>query len=481
MKSNKITRRKFLGLAAIVGAGAGYHWGLSSKADSSALGKPNIIFVMLDDMGYGDLGLYGQNRIRMPHIDQMAREGIRFTQVYSGATICAPARSTLMTGQHTGRTTVRGNWGDLEHGAVPCSGGSGPRVPLKEDDVTIAEVLKDAGYATGITGKWGLGEPDTSGLPNRQGFDEWFGYLNQHLAHSHYPEYLWDNQKKKKLNGNRGTTKNFANQSHYSHDLFTDFAMDFIKRRGAGEAPFFLYVPYCLPHDSFQIPEIESYADEAGWSKVEKIYASMLTRVDRDMGRMFSLLREMGIDKDTIVFFCSDNGAANRYEGTFNSSGPLRGKKRSLYDGGLRTAMVVRWPGRIKAGAVSDDIWYFPDVLPTFAELAGASLPNNIDGVSVVPSLLSQPQPELQSRPLYWEDHERGFRCAARKGDWKFVCNGLDKPVEVYNLADDIGEEENLAESNPELVKWLWDFLKQSHTPSANWPVPKLDQDDGKI
>ncbi|ARN56278.1 Arylsulfatase precursor [Sedimentisphaera salicampi] len=247
MKSNRITRRKFLGLAAIVGAGAGYHLGLSSKADSSAFGKPNIIFVMLDDMGYGDLSLYGQNRIRMPHIDQMAREGIRFTQVYSGATICAPARSTLMTGQHTGRTTVRGNWGDLEHGAVPCSGGSGPRVPLKEDDVTIAEVLKDAGYATGITGKWGLGEPDTSGLPNRQGFDEWFGYLNQHLAHSHYLNIYGITRKRKNLTVIQAQQKNLQ-INHITATIFS-LILQWILLDAAGPVKrpfFFMYLIACL-------------------------------------------------------------------------------------------------------------------------------------------------------------------------------------------------------------------------------------------
>ena len=427
---------------------------------------------MVDDLGYGDLGVYGQRRIQTPHIDRMAREGIRCTQVYSGSPICAPARSTLMTGQHTGHTTVRGNWGSLEHGAVPCSGGSGPRVPLREDDVTVAEVLKDAGYVTGITGKWGLGEPGTTGVPNRKGFDEWLGLLNQHLAHSQYPEYLWHNQDKMKLEGNSGTTQHFVNEQHYSHDLFTDFAFDFIRRHGSGKTPFFLYLPYCLPHDAFQIPELEPYTVETNWSQGEKVYASMVTRLDRDMGRLFALLKELQIDKETIVFFCSDNGAANRYDGVFDSSGPLRGRKRSLYDGGLRTAMIVRWPGTIDAGTVSDDVWYFPDVLPTLAAVAGALPPDDIDGISVLPSLLSRPQPELHDRPLYWEDHERGFRQAGRRGDWKAVRNGHDEPIELYNLAVDIGEQENLAGQHPEQIEWFEQYFRQARSASSNWPAP---------
>jgi len=435
--------------------------------------RPNIIFVMVDDMGYGDLGVYGQSHIRMPHVDRMAREGIRYTQAYCGSTVCAPSRSVLMTGQHTGHTRVRGNTGQEGHGGVLCSGGGGGwRVPLLPEDVTVAEVLKQAGYVTGITGKWGLGEPGTTGIPNRQGFDEWLGFLNQRRAHSFYPEHIWHNEEKVHLEGNTGTREDFENDEHYVHDLFTDFALDFIKRRGPDDDPFFLYVPYTIPHARFQIPELEPYAEEADWPMQEKVYASMLTRCDRDMGRMFALLKELGIDEDTIVFFCSDNGAADRYEGIFDSSGPLQGRKRDMYDGGLRTPMVVRWPGTIQADAVSDDIWYFADVLPTFAELAGASAPEGIDGVSVLPSLLSRPQPELRERPLYWEFHERGFQQAARRGDWKAVRPEHDGPIELYNLAEDIGEEHDIAADHPEVVAWFEEYLLDARTPSLNWPSP---------
>ncbi len=435
--------------------------------------RPNIIFVMVDDMGYGDLGVYGQQHIRMPNVDQMAREGIRYTDAYAGSTVCAPSRSVLMTGQHTGHTTVRGNTGRPGHGGVPCTGGGGGmRVPLTEDDITVAQVLKDAGYVTGITGKWGLGEPGTTGIPNRQGFDEWLGLLNQRRAHSHYPEFIWHNEEKMVLEGNTGTRQDFVTEQHHTHDLFTEFALDFIRRHGPGDAPFFLYLPYTVPHDRFQIPELEPYTRDTQWPPQAKVYASMLTRTDRDMGRMLQLLKELEIDQQTILFFCSDNGAANRYEGLFDSSGPLRGRKRDMYEGGLRTVMVARWPGRIQPDSVSRDIWYFADVLPTFAELAGAPVPDGIDGVSILPSLLSQPQPELRERPLYWEFHERGFQQAARRGDWKAVRRAHDTPLELYHLAQDPGEQHDIAVQHPEQVAWFERFLRQSRTASPNWPTP---------
>jgi len=369
-----LSRRNFMRLGTLAAAGAMCSRGPLGKTAHAqpASKRPNIIFVMVDDMGYGDLGIYGQEHIQMPNVDQMAREGLRYTQAYCGSTVCAPSRSVLMTGQHTGHTTVRGNFGRAGLGGVPCTGGADAlRVPLTENDITVAQVLKEAGYVTGITGKWGLGEPDTTGIPNRKGFDEWLGYLNQRRAHSHYPEYIWHNEEKLHLEGNTGTRENFVSEEHYTHDLFTDFALDFVRRHGPGEAPFFLYLPYCVPHGRFQIPELEPYTRDTDWPQQAKVYASMLTRADRDMGRLFALLKELGIDDDTIVFFCSDNGAADRYEEVFDSSGPLSGGKRHMYDGGLRTVMVVRWPGTIQQNTVSDDIWYFADVLPTFAELAG--------------------------------------------------------------------------------------------------------------
>ena len=466
-------RRDFLktvsaGMAALPFVGMGPAGAVEGK-------RPNIIFIMVDDMGYGDLGVYGQEHIQMPRVDEMAREGIRYTDCYAGHTVCAPCRSVLMTGLHTGHTTVRGNASNVEgHGAVECTGGGGGlRVPLRENDVTVADVLKEAGYVTGITGKWGLGEPDTPGVPNKQGFDEWLGLLNQRRAHSYYPEHIWENQEKLHLEGNTGTREDFATEEVYVHDLFTDFALDFIERHGPGQDPFFLYVPYTIPHDRWQIPELEPYTEDTDWSDEEKVYASMLTRADRDVGRMLDLLKELGIDEDTIVFFCSDNGAQNRYEGVFDSSGPLRGMKRSMYDGGLRTVMVVWWPGVIEEDAVSHDIWYYADVLPTLAELAGVSPPEDIDGVSVVPSLLSQPQPKLEDRPLYWEFTLGGdFKQAARRGKWKAVRQAHDAPIELYDLSEDIGEQNDIAADHPIIVDWFERFFEEERTPSPSWPSP---------
>ncbi len=476
----QLDRRGFLGSIALgslltaMNANGAETPNLLAASDRLKASRPNIIFVMVDDMGYGDLGVHGQQHIQMPNVDQMAREGIRYTDVYTGSPICAPSRSTLMTGLHTGHTRVRGNAPRVAgHGAVECTGrgGGSLRLPLREEDVTVAELLKQAGYRTGMTGKWGLGEPGTSGVPNRQGFEEWFGLLNQRLAHSYYPEYVWHNDEKVVLEGNTGTTKDFANEKQYVHDMFTDFALDFIRRHGSNEAPFFLYLPYTVPHARWQIPELAPYTEAQDWTQEQKVYASMLTRVDRDMGCIFDLLKELDIDESTIVFFCSDNGAQNRYEDVFDSSGPLRGQKRSLYDGGIRTPMVVRWPGKIQQGAVSNDVWYFPDVLPTLCALAGATPPDGIDGVSVLPSLFSEPQPELNSRPLYWEDHEQEFRQAARKGDWKAVRNDFDKPIELYNLAADRGEQKDLSDEHPERVAWFAQYFKESRIPSPSWPT----------
>ncbi|MBN2001440.1 arylsulfatase [candidate division KSB1 bacterium] len=420
---------------------------------------PNIIFIMADDLGYGDLGCYGQKVIQTPNIDRMAQEGIRFTQCYAGSTVCAPSRSVLMTGLHTGHTTVRGNFG--KYGVTGLGGGEG-RVPLREDDVTVAEVLKTAGYVTGMTGKWGLGEPDTSGEPNGQGFDEWFGYLNQRRAHSYYPAYLWKNKEKMELPGNTD-----GKRETYSHDLFTEFALDFIKRRQSER--FFLYLPYTIPHDIYEIPELEPYVDSS-WTADEKVYASMITRMDRDVGKLLDMLKELDIDSNTIVFFCSDNGAARRWKGRFDSSGPLRGNKRDMYEGGIRTPMIVRWPGKIPAGQTSETVWYFADVLPTLAELAGVRPSKGIDGISVLPSLLGREQ-DLGDRFLYWEFFERGFQQAVRWKDWKAVRLSPGAKLELYDLGKDLGETTDVAEFFPHVVEKIESYLKTARTESENWPV----------
>jgi len=424
--------------------------------------KPNIIFIMMDDLGYGDLGCYGQKNIRTENVDKMAAEGIRFTDCYTGSPVCAPCRSVLMTGQHTGHTRVRGNGAKVGGVLVTDNGPPQKRVPLRPEDFTVAELLKQAGYATGITGKWGLAEPETEGVPTKKGFDEWFGYLNQRRAHTYYPPYLWRNEEKVIYEGNKDDQR-----KHYSHDMFTEFALDFIRRHS--EEPFFLYVPYTIPHVRYEIPSIEPYTDSP-WSEDATIFAAMVTRMDRDVGSIMALLKELDIDENTIVFFCSDNGAAQRWEGLFDSSGPLRGNKGKVYEGGIRTPMVVRWPGRIPANAVSDAPWYFADVLPTMADLAGVEPPSNIDGVSVLPTILGKDQ-DLKSRFMYWEHFGGGFLQAVRMGDWKAVRLGPNKPLELYNLATDLAEERDVASQNPDVVGKIEEYLKTARVDSEYWPI----------
>ncbi len=460
----KMTRREAIRTAASAafGSAAAYSLpGLASSADASTTAKrPNIIFILADDLGYGDLGCYGQKTIRTPNIDRMANEGMRFTQCYAGSTVCAPSRCCLMTGLHTGHAHVRGN----------------ARVPLPPEDVTVAEVLKDAGYTTGIIGKWGLGEPDTTGIPNRQGFDYWFGYLNQQHAHNYWPDYLWKNEEKYPL-PNVLVRENIASKKEvYSHDLFTTEALDFIKRHKS--APFFLYLAYTIPHanneagrEGMEVPSDAPYTGE-DWPQQQKNHAAMITRMDTDIGKIMALLSESGIDRNTIVFFSSDNGP-HREGGAdpefFNSSGPLRGIKRDLYEGGIRVPMIVRWPGTIAPGTVSDQVWAFWDFPPTAAELAGVSAPPNIDGISMLPALLGREQKDHEH--LYWEFHERGFTQAVRLGNWKGVRFGTDGPIELYNLESDVGEKNNVAEKHPDIVARIARILETVRTDSEFFPV----------
>ena len=435
----------------------------ASCTDNSESATPNIIFIMADDMGYGDLGCYGQTTIQTPNIDQMAREGTRFTDCYAGSTVCAPSRSVLMTGLHTGHTTVRGNFG--KYGVTGLAGGNG-RVPLEKDDVTVAEVLKTAGYKTGISGKWGLGEPKTSGHPNDQGFDEWFGYLNQRRAHSYYPDFIWKNKEKFELPENRN-----GKEGTYTHDLFTDFALDFLDRHE--KERFFLYLPYTVPHSRYEIPDTAPYSQE-NWTDDEKVHAAMITRLDRDVGKLFQRLKDLDIDEQTIVFFCSDNGAAERWEKRFDSSGALRGRKRDMYEGGLRTPMIVRWPEVVSANRTSNVPWYFADVLPTLAELGNAAPTPNLDGISIAPTLLGKPQ-ELSSRYMYWEFFEGGFQQAVRKGNWKAIRTSIGKPIELYNLETDTSENRDIASRHPQVVTEMESILQSARSPSLNWPVESLD------
>lgn len=461
MASKKINRRVFVHGASLGIAAFSFSGCVEAKSSNKIKSvKPNIIFIMADDLGYADLGCYGQKEIQTPCIDRLAKEGMLFSQCYSGSSVCAPARSVLMTGQHTGHTTVRGNTGK---GGVVGLGGAKGRVPLKKDDVTVAEVLKNAGYVTGMTGKWGLGEPNTAGEPNEQGFDEWFGFLNQRNAHNHYPPYIWRDKEKVMLEGNAG-----GKETEYTHDMFSNFAIDFIERHQ--KSPFFLYVPYCVPHSKFQVPDLGIYKDKP-WDKDEKAYAAMVSRMDKDVGRIMDTLEKAGIGDNTFVFFCSDNGAAKRWN-AFDSCGPLRGIKRDPYEGGMRSPMVVRCPDHIQPGTVSDLVWYFADVMPTCAAIAGTKAPKNIDGVNILPTLKGKKQ-DLSKRYLYWEFYEKNGWQAVRFGDWKGIQQGHNKgklqPVELYNLKDDIGETNDLAAKHPELVKKVKKIFKEAHVPSEHF------------
>ncbi|MCD6394241.1 MAG: arylsulfatase [Planctomycetes bacterium] len=428
--------------------------------------KPNIIFIMADDLGYADLGCYGQKFIKTPHVDRMATEGLKFTQCYAGAVVCAPSRSVLMTGQHTGHTRIRGNKGVN----TPPHDGQNGRIPLRPEDFTVAKLLQNAGYRTAITGKWGLGEPGSTGLPNDHGFDEWLGYLNQDHAPDYYTDFLWHNKEKQTIPENAGKKRRV-----YSHDLLTEFALDFIGKNKT--RPFFLYVPYCIPHAELEVPHLESYADK-NWPEDAKIFAAMITRMDRDVGRILDLVDKLGIAKKTIVFFCSDNGSAKGWQGIFDSCGPLREKKGSVYEGGIRTPMVVRCPGKVPANETSQAVWYFADFLPTAAQLGGIRPPANIDGISVAEVLYAAKPPKelatkLSNRFLYWEDiGKKEFSQAVRYGDYKAVRPPQGKPLELYNLKNDIGETTDIAARHPEVVAKIEKYLETCRTDSIHWPLP---------
>jgi len=409
---------------------------------------PNIVLIMADDLGYGDLGCFGQREIETPQIDKLAAEGVRFTDHYSGSAVCAPSRCVLMTGLHTGHCYIRNNR------PLPFEG----NVPIPADSQTIAKLLRQAGYATACVGKWGLGYPGSEGDPIKQGFDLFFGYNCQRQAHSYYPPHLWRNDEKVILEGNLD-----GKQTQYSHDLLTAEALDFI--RGHHARPFFLYVPYTIPHLQFQVPELGRYADKP-WSENHKIQAAMISRMDRDVGRIVDLLGELGVDENTLVIFTSDNGPHGS-GGTleqFGAAGPLRAKKGSLYEGGIRVPMVARWPGKIKPGTTSDLVSGFQDMLPTFAELASLAVPKPTDGISFVPTLLGQPD-QKEHEYLYWEF---GSQRAVRLGHFKAVQSGAEKnpagPIDLFDLAEDLGEQKNVAADHPEIIEKVRAVMNESHT-----------------
>jgi arylsulfatase A-like enzyme len=445
-----------LGGAAVVAA-------LPARGDApEGQSVPNIIFIMADDLGYGDPGCYGGTRILTPNIDRLAREGMRFSECYSGAPVCAPARCVLMTGLHTGHCRIRGN-GPQVGGVIEAFGEGARRLSLTGKEPTVAKSLKEAGYRTGATGKWGLSEPETAGTPNRMGFDDWLGYLNQNHAAYYYTDFLWENEEKRLIPENDG-----VNGTVYSNDLFRDFALDFVRQNR--EHPFFLYLPATIPHNRMEVPSLGAYEDEP-WPEAYKIYAAMVSRLDGYVGEILDELERLDLASDTLIFFTSDNGPLSNERTEFlDSAAGLRGRKGQLYEGGLRVPMIVRWPGVVPKGVVSDAPWMFVDVFPTLLDVAGVEAPVGLDGVSVLPLLRGDSQ-DLQDRTLYWEFPRDRLWQAARKGPWKAVRFGTDQPLELYNLANDRTESDDLAARHPEIVAALTEFLNRNHTPSPHWPV----------
>ena len=445
---------------------------------ASSPARPNIVFIMADDLGYGEVGFNGQEKIRTPNIDRIAREGIQFTQHYSGAPVCAPARCVLMTGLHTGHAYVRDNKGQ------PVIG----QLPIPPESVTVAELLKGAGYRTGAVGKWGLGGPGTTGAPNKQGFDFWYGYLDQWRAHYYYPDYLYRNEVKEPIPGNDGKVG-----KTYSHDLISNEALRFVDDAKSDE-PFFLYVAYAIPHVSLQVPE-DSLAEYQGlWEDPpyagghytghetpRAAYAAMITRMDRDIGRLLDRLKEKGLDENTIVVFTSDNGptwAGGVDAKFFNSAGPLRGLKGSLYEGGIRVPTAVRWPTKIEPGSKSDHVSGFPDWLPTLTELAGGTTPAAIDGDSLLPTLLGVGVQKKHSH-LYWE-HGRRLQ-AVRMGDWKGVRLQPGAPIQLFDLASDLSESTDVASLHPEVVKKIATIMANDRTESEHFPLLPAEVAKGTV
>ncbi len=478
----------------------GLSWALTRPAvarDHRPKRPPNIIYVLADDLGFNEVGCYGQSKIKTPNIDRIAREGMRFTQHYSGSPVCAPSRCVLLTGKHTGNAYVRDNY---EMGGWKRDSKEG-QLSLLKDTFTLPKLLQKNGYRTGAMGKWGLGGPDSPGHPNLQGFDEWYGYLCQRVAHNYYPTHLWRNQEKhvlsnpyfaahQKFSGRPDNPESYAKYAgeDYSMDFMTREALTFVRENK--DRPFFLYLPFPVPHVSLQVPEDsleeyrgkfndQPYLGNKGYlphPSPRAAYAAMITRMDRDIGSVLDLLDGLSLSRNTIVFFSSDNGPT--FNGGcdrefFDSAGPLHGGKCELYEGGIRVPFVVRWPGHIAAGTISDHVSAFWDVLPTIAEIIGAKTPGDIDGISFLPTLLGRGDQE-QHDSLYWEYHARKGMQAVRMGDWKALrLNRRDNPngpVELYNLAVDLGETKDVSAKNPQVVRKIVEVMNaRQPSPIERW------------
>ncbi|WP_338393428.1 arylsulfatase [Fulvitalea axinellae] len=462
---------KFFALALVYLTVAGNAWAGKKKKR-----KPNIIFILADDLGYGDLSCYGQTKFSTPNIDRMAERGLRFTDHYSGSTVCAPSRCTLMTGFHTGHSYIRGNQEVKPEG----------QLPIPASSVTVAEVLKQAGYTTGVIGKWGMGYPGSEGDPNNQGFDYFFGYNCQREAHHYYPTHLWRNQERVEYPENNLKEK----KGKYSHDLFTEDALRFVRENK--DNPFFLYLAYSVPHADVDVPEDSMKPfigkfDEKPYKgggylaqpTPKAAHAGMVTRMDGDIGKLNKLLADLDIDENTLVIFTSDNGPhveGGHNPAFFNSAGGLRGVKRDLYEGGIRAPFIAMWPGTVKAGSETDHPSAFWDFLPTACEIAGYQAPVGIDGISYLPTLLGKSPKQKKHEYLYWEFHTKAQtrdKQAVRKGDWKGVrmkIKTAGQPIELYNLAKDPGEKNNVASKYPEIVAEITAIMDQQHVKSEYFP-----------
>ncbi len=470
-----LSRREFLEVAAggAVGAALTVNAFRAPARERTAEDAPNIIYIMLDEVGYYELSCMGHPTLRTPNIDRMAREGMRFTDALAGGCVCAPTRCSLLTGKHLGHATVRGNTGGL---------------PIRADEETLGSMLKKAGYATGGFGKWGIGNRGTSGVPEKHGFDVFYGYYNQVHAHSYYPKYLIRNSEEMPLKGNPGDKpENFyVGETHAQHEIFSE-SVKFIRENA--ERKFFCYLPWTPPHGIWGVPLDDpawlAFKDKPWrWGQKNAIdsrgYAALLLMVDRQIGDIFKLLKELGIDEKTIVFFCGDNGGSPTYfksaehpHGLFapnkdpKTGKMFRGGKGNIYEGGLRVPMIVRWPGVVEAGAVNDHTWYFPDVMPTLAELTGAQTPKGADGISIAPTLTGKGR-QRKHKYLYWEG---GGRSAVRAGNWKAISVPRSDAWELYDLSVDIEESNNVGKANPDVLGRLVAYAKEAHEPIVKGEV----------
>ena len=425
--------------------------------------RPNVIFILSDDLAQGDLGCYGQKLIQTPNLDRMAREGTRYTQAFCGTSVCAPSRASLMTGLHSGHCPIRGNW--------EIAKGEG-QYPMPAATVTIAQILKGAGYSTACMGKWGMGMFETTGSPLKKGFDHFFGYNCQRHAHSYFPAYLYRDDQRFELAGNDGKGVGKI----YAQNLIEDEVLGWV--RGQKDKPFFLFYAVTLPHAQHEIDDLGAYADKP-WTPTQKAYAAQVTRLDSDVGRLLDLLRELKLDEKTLVMVAGDNGSSfapdSEIGKLYDQAGNgLRGYKRGLYEGALRQAAIARWPGVVPAGRVSEEPWAFWDFLPTAAELAGAKIPAECkpDGLSLVSYLKGGAAPQRDH--FYWELHEGKPIQAVRFGCWKAVKNGPNAAIELYDLAKDVAEKTDLAASKPDVIARAVALFKSDHTPDESWPLTGL-------